>query len=267
MSSNCGVFMWPGHWPAVKSRQSRQGWRPGRFFRISSVGWSRIWWSAAALAVFFAISRMPIAGAAAAIPSGVTYVSSAKAGEVVVNGTSTLHAWSLQSGAILGHAVLMLPTKSKARTTLPAVAQTGSPAAIRSIRLAIPVASLKSSEGGGMDSTVYDSLKQRQHPVITYRLTAATLQARPSRREPEYRFAAIGRLTVAGVTRPLKLQLGVLPRPHGRLTVSTTVRMKMTDFGVAPPTAMFGIIRSGNSITVKVTWRLTRRNSVSDVRK
>ncbi len=262
------ILIWSGHWPAVINRPLRPGRRLVHILRISPVVWPDKWWRVAALAVLLAISRAGTAVAApAAIPAGAAYISSARAGQVIVNGTSTLHAWSIQSSALKGRAVLVLPTKSRTGAAPPAAARKGPSAAIRSIHLAIPVASLKSSEGGGMDSTVYHSLKQRRHPIIIYRLTSATLRARPSRRDPEYHFAAIGRLTVAGVTRPLKLELSVLPRPHGRLRVSTVVRMKMTDFGIAPPTAMFGIIRSGNVITVKATWRLTRRISASGPRK
>ena len=33
----------------------------------------------------------------------------------------------------------------------------------------------------------------------------------------------------------------------------TETPLKMTDFGMKPPTAMMGMIKSGNDVTVKVT--------------
>ncbi len=41
------------------------------------------------------------------------------------------------------------------------------------------------------------------------------------------------------------------------LSIATKTPLKMTDYGMTPPTAMFGMIRSGDAVTVEVTWKLT----------
>ncbi len=230
--------------------------------RISVTAMARIgWWSVAALAVLVVTNPSSAARAAAVSqPAAATYVSGSHAGEVVVSGTSTLHNWTVKSSAIQGRLVLALPAKAGgpgthgSRQTTKAVAPS---AAIRAIQLRIPVATLKSSEGSGMDNTVYHALKRRQDPVISYRLIRATLGSVPSAQDPAYHFDTVGQLTVAGVTQQVTLELNVWPEPSNQLTVTTMVPLKMTQFGVKPPTAMFGLIRSGDAIAVKATWLLT----------
>ena len=65
-----------------------------------------------------------------------------------------------------------------------------------------------------------------------------------------------GDLTVSGKTRPIDLELHIVPHGNGQVTISTNTSLKMTDFGVKPPTAMLGMIKSGDAVNVKVDWEL-----------
>ena len=70
----------------------------------------------------------------------------------------------------------------------------------------------------------------------------------------------MGQLTVAGKTRNVKLDVAVVPA-GSNLSVSTHAAFKMTDFAIKPPTAMLGMIRSGDAVTVNVTWQLVQRQA------
>ena len=118
-----------------------------------------------------------------------------------------------------------------------------------------------------MDNTMYDALKLKQFPTIAYRLTKASLKSPPSKQSPEYQFDTTGQLTVAGAVRQVNLDLHVLPHDAGGLTITTEIALKMTDFGLKPPTAMLGMIKSDDSITLKVTWQLTMQPRPSDAQK
>jgi polyisoprenoid-binding protein YceI len=157
---------------------------------------------------------------------------------VVITGTSTLHDWTVNGGAIKGNAEFAAAIK------------------LQSIDLSIDVNTLKSTEGGGMDDKIDEALKLKQFPTITYRLTKATLKAPPAKDGLPYHFDTTGQLTVAGASRPVDLDLAILPHNDGQLTISTAIGLQMTDFGITPPTAMFGVIKAGDKITVKVTWQL-----------
>ncbi len=176
-------------------------------------------------------------------PAATEYTSDVDAGTVTVSGTSTLHDWTATGGTINGMTQCSGPW-------------TGAPSTLRSIQLSIPVDSLKSSEGSGMDKTMYDALKMNADPLISYDLTRADLISPPSKDDPAYRYEAVGQLTIAGNTCAVNLTLDIQPGDGGKLTIATQTRLKMTDFGMKPPTAMLGMIVSGDEVTVTVTWKL-----------
>jgi polyisoprenoid-binding protein YceI len=186
-------------------------------------------------------------GAAATQPAPVQYTSAANSGTASVAGTSSLHNWTVASSTIKGTATFagrLNPT---------------APPALRSIQLVIPVNALKSTEGSGMDNTMYDALKMKKNPNITYSLDSATLTSGPSKDDPKYHYNAVGGLTIAGWLRNVNLALELEPADGGTLTISTQTSLKMTDFGMKPPTAMLGAIKSGDDVTVKVTWQLAAK--------
>ena len=110
-----------------------------------------------------------------------------------------------------------------------------------------------------MDDKMYDALELKQFPTITYSLSKATLKTSPSTQGSAYHFDTTGQLTIAGAAHEVNLDLGVLPHGDGQLTITTNIGLKMTDFDVKPPTAMLGVIKSGDAITVNVNWQLTMR--------
>jgi polyisoprenoid-binding protein YceI len=180
----------------------------------------------------------------------IQYVSGTDAGQALVSGTSTLHDWTVKSTIIKGDAAFAEKWIS-----------------LQSIDLVIPVNSLKSTEGSGMDNTMYDAMKLKQFPSIAYKLTKANLKSSPSKQDPAYHFDTTGALTVAGVTRPENLDLAVVPNDNGKLTITTEIGLKMSDFGIKPPTAMLGMIKSGDAITVKMNVQLTTQPSTATAQK
>ena len=103
---------------------------------------------------------------------------------------------------------------------------------------------------------MYSALDLKRHAMITYQLTKAHLLAQPANAIAAAIFSTTGTLRVDGVTKTVPLVLTVTPNTDGGLSMTTKVKLKMTAFGVKPPTAMFGVIRSGNAITVTATWPL-----------
>ena len=184
--------------------------------------------------------------ASTALAATAKYATAAHS-HLAINGTSTLHDWSAKTNMLHGAITLTGRWSTKSIRLL-------------SVDLTIPVKSLKSSEGGGMDSTMYDALHSSAHRVITYRLTRATVEKATAKSPDSVMFDTTGVLKVNGVTRPIKLTL-LLVHQAGGLTINTSTKLKMTDFDVKPPTAMFGIIRSGNAITITASWRLVKASA------
>ena len=57
----------------------------------------------------------------------------------------------------------------------------------------------------------------------------------------------------------MNLTLDIDSANEDALTIMTQTPLKMTDFGMKPPTAMAGMIKSGDQVTVKITWHLARK--------
>jgi polyisoprenoid-binding protein YceI len=197
------------------------------------------------------------AGAVATNASAIQYLTNTPGGEALVSGTSTLHSWTVKTGDIKGSAQFTGEWKAGPEKAIK----------LQSIDLSIPVSSLKSTEGSGMDNTMYDALNLKKFPAISYHLTKATLKNPPSGDKTAYRFDTVGQLVISGNTHPVNLDLVVTPAGDGKLTIATEVSFKMSDWGVTPPTAMLGMVKSGDQITVNITWQLTRQAAESRIQK
>jgi polyisoprenoid-binding protein YceI len=182
---------------------------------------------AAALA---ALTRAAETGAAALAPS---------AGTVTVNGTSTLHDWSVHATGLRGS------------LELPAGFLAGDTAAVPAARFTLPVRSLQ-SEHDKMNKLMWEALDAAKHPELTFALDSARLQGAGG---PSAKVEVKGSLTIAGVARPVALVMDV--RHEGnRVVASGELPLKMSDFGIKPPTAMLGSIRTGDAVRVKIETTL-----------
>jgi polyisoprenoid-binding protein YceI len=115
------------------------------------------------------------------------------------------------------------------------------PGALEAFEIAIPAASL-SSPKDGLDKNMHKALKVEAFPLITFRLTrfeGATADG----------VKAIGVLRIAGVEREVVLALKTT-RKDGLLVVTGSVPLLMTDYGIKPPTAMLGMLKTDPKVTV-----------------
>lgn len=115
------------------------------------------------------------------------------------------------------------------------------PGAIEGLEIAIPAATL-SSPREGLDKNMHRALKVAEHADITFRLLRleGALSATSK---------AVGLLRVAGVEREVVLDTHFEPR-GSTLVVTGETRLLMTDFGIAPPKAMLGMLKTDPKVTV-----------------
>jgi polyisoprenoid-binding protein YceI len=119
------------------------------------------------------------------------------------------------------------------------------------VKVNIPVEGIISTKGRIMDGKTHDALKQEEHPNITFTMTSATITNNGTK------VAAKGRLTVAGVTKTITLQVMITPLADGQYQVAGAYPMKMTDFGIDPPTALLGSLTTGDDVTIKFNLTLS----------
>lgn len=172
------------------------------------------------------------------------FVATYKDTLVTINGTSSLHNWTVKGGVIDGEVRIAVDAKGHVN--------------LGGIQVSIPVVSLKSSEGSGMDKTMYDAMDKKHHPTVNYSLTNATLNGPTSATAGPLHFDTVGQLAISGQNRDVKLDVVVLVN-GSHVTVTTETVLKMTDYGIKPPVAMFGMVKSGDAVTVKAVWQLDER--------
>ena len=91
-----------------------------------------------------------------------------------------------------------------------------------------------------IDKNMLKALKTDQHPLITFRLV---------RFEAKTPLKAIGLLTIAGVEREVAFDLKSSVT-GSTLTITGDMPLVMTDYGIVPPKAMLGMLKTDPKITV-----------------
>jgi hypothetical protein len=156
-----------------------------------------------------------------------------------LEGDSNVRHWSCGAARLIPELILQRPASPPAVTRL-----TG--AIIR-----IPVAGIDCGQGR-MNRDLRATLREAEHPEITFAVSGirpAELGAVHQRG----RVDVIARtcLTVAGVSKPIELQLTGFDTGDGALRVSGEIEILMTEFGIEPPTALFGLIKARNRVTIR----------------
>ena len=125
------------------------------------------------------------------------------------------------------------------------------PALLESFDIAIPAVSLKSPKDG-IDKNMHKALKTDTFADITFRMKSMAKNGSGLR--------ALGTLTIAGVSKEITLDLTAL-RSGSNLSVAGDVPLVMTDYGITPPKAMMGMMRTDPKITLRIELVLAAASS------
>lgn len=150
-----------------------------------------------------------------------------------VEGTSNIHDWEIVA--------------EKQQGKLIAEVEDGKITKIQQLDFAVTAESLKSGKSG-MDKNTYKALNTSKHKQITFKLTK--VKNIDCTATNNCKVTASGNLTIAGKTNAVEMVFDV--KIYGtKIIFAGSKTLKMTDFGVDPPTAMFGTITTGDAIDIK----------------
>jgi polyisoprenoid-binding protein YceI len=181
--------------------------------------------------------------------------------KIRIEGTSTVHDWQMESPAIGGvfEVESGFPTEP---------GQEVKPGPVQAkVEASIPVRSLKSLEKDGkpysdsMNGIVWKNLKMEQYPKIVYRLNSLTLKESPKSKDGAYVFDSQGDLAVAGVTNKISMPVNVTPMGNKTLRITGNTKVKMTSFGIQPPSPVgLGLlIKTGDEVKLMFDWTVAQR--------
>ncbi len=158
--------------------------------------------------------------------------------ELTVDGTSSIHDWTINAEQFTGTAEIVLEGKDIGD--------------IKSLTFSVPVKSLKSGKSA-MDDNTYEALKAKSHPNISYKLNEIVSKTQSGNSTI---MDTKGNLTIAGVTKTINMK--VTTDVSSNVVFDGKVTFKMTDFKIDPPTAVFGTIKTGDEITINFKANYTK---------
>lgn len=160
--------------------------------------------------------------------------------ELTIEGTSNLHDWEMAAEQVKGSMI--------------ATFEDGKLAKIDQLNFVVVAESLKSGKGG-MDKNAYKALDTKKHKEIEFQLQEVeNINCSSS---TTCVITAKGTLSIAGTTNPIELTLNA-NTSNNNIVLSGTYNLKMTNFDVDPPKAMFGAITTGDDLKINFKVQYSR---------
>lgn len=158
--------------------------------------------------------------------------------KLVVDGTSNLHDWTIEAKAMSGKATVTL--------------EAGDLKALKNLDFSVEVEQLKSGKSG-MDKNTFKALKSATNKNISFKLVKVIKITTVS--DNNYTIETQGDLTIAGATKRVN-QTFTVKLIGKKMIFSGKQKIDMTLYGVEPPKALMGTIKTGKDVVVdfKVTY-------------
>ncbi|MCV9386539.1 YceI family protein [Reichenbachiella ulvae] len=147
---------------------------------------------------------------------------------ITIAGTSTVHDW-------------------ESEVSIFNIEGTKSDNNITGLKVSIQVKSINSGKSL-MDDKTYEALKEDKYPNIVFEAQQLSITGN--------KVSGSGQLTMAGKTKTVALNGKIISDANGILKVEGSNKINMKDYGIKPPTAMFGSIETGEEVTVKYNIKL-----------
>ena len=117
--------------------------------------------------------------------------------------------------------------------------------------LMIPIETLRCTGGRPMENDMRGALKAQQFPAIRFRFTQMHGGIEHDIDRNTYEATIEGQLSLAGHTRDIRLRVEAERVSKSLFRMHAQLPLKMTDFGIAPPSAFFGMLRAADQLSVE----------------
>ncbi|MCP4977463.1 MAG: YceI family protein [Maribacter sp.] len=142
---------------------------------------------------------------------------------LTVDGTSTLHDWTVTANTCSGSLVVEANV-------------------FKEISFDVEVASVISTRGATMDKKTHNALKKEEHPKVMFSATDITFSEGDNQ-------SISGKMNVAGVEKDVSISASV-NNSESSVQITGNYKITLQDYNMDPPTAMFGTIVVGDDVTV-----------------
>lgn len=197
--------------------------------------------------------------AAPAIGEETTSLFASPASQLVLEGSSNVAPWRCKGTSFDGRMDIAAPLarinhlidRIEDGNIVPLMA---SPSSARfpqpAFRLRVPVTALRCGNAK-MERDLFSSLRGDDFPAIEFRFTELVGGVNHDIDAGSYRANIAGVLSLAGVARNIRLNVDAQRIAPDRFRLRARLPLKMTDFRITPPTALFGAIKAKDDLTVR----------------
>jgi hypothetical protein len=96
-----------------------------------------------------------------------------------------------------------------------------------------------------MNEQLRKALKVKEYPKIFFQMNQYTLKGKGNLA------TASGELTIAGKTKPVEMEVDLRALANKGVRATGEVPIKMKEYGIKPPSILFGMLKASNDVTVK----------------
>ena len=147
-----------------------------------------------------------------------------------VHGTSSLHDWHVDAEEQSGKIVITNTENLE----------------IKSLSFSVKAESLKSGKSS-MDNNTYKALNTDDYKPIDFKLNSVKQVEKV--KENSFKVSVLGNMTISGVTKTITLEL-TIKLDGTKVLIECEKSILMTDYGIDPPKALLGTIKTGNKINI-----------------
>lgn len=125
-------------------------------------------------------------------------------------------------------------------------------------RLRVPVQSLRCGNRQ-MERDMYRALRSEENPVIDFEFQDLLGGIEHDIDAGSYRATIAGTLILGGTERRVKIQVVAERVARDRFRLRARLPLRMTDFRITPPTALFGMVKARDELEVRFDLYLQSR--------
>lgn len=191
-----------------------------------------------------------------AFAADTTRLVSAAASRLVLQGSSNVAPWRCSGTTLDGRMEVAAPLErinhlidriedGNIAQLTPATARFPQP----TFQLKVPVTTLRCGNGK-MERDMYRALRATSHPTIEFRFEKLLGGVTHDIDGGAYKARIAGVLSLAGATRNIVIEVEARRMANDRFRLQAKLPLRMTDFRITPPTALFGAIKASDNLTV-----------------
>ncbi len=193
----------------------------------------------------FLLAGLTLAGAALA--QAPTALALQPGAELVIEGKSTVRDFTCRAKELRAWLEPAAPEASLALEQLAG--------AVREVKLEIPVSALDCANET-MNEHMLEALGVEKHPTIALRISRYEVGEVANGAAP---LRMVGELVLHGVTRPVTVTARATPAADGTLRVEGRHLLRMTDWGVKPPSLMLGTMKVREAVRIRFDLALKQQ--------